>query len=509
MNFIKFPISPVSLSILSGILIGTSTIPFPPWALFFCLCPLMWVWLNETPKKVFWCTGLTFFISSLIGFFWISSLLQNFAGLPKPVSIVILLVFCLFYHASFPILAFVYAKWLRHKSHYPLISLASIFSITWILSPMLFPWDFSINWIYGGLKGYEFMDLMGAQGLHAVTVFINASFLFSFLYLIKNRSFKPLVSTFSFLFFFNVAGYLYSFYAQPKADSTFYATLAQSNIGNVNEAFKTYGMGYKSEIINTYLDLSREALSPKSQLLIWPETAYPQIYKSGFKYHSSTLKTIGFLKQNNVPLLSGIYAYNEKNKRLSNSALFFAADGSFPHPPVKKVHLLAFGEYMPFEKVFPILRKLFPMVGNFEPGPGPQVLDIGGVKLGVQICYESFFTAFSRGLAEKDAQIIVNLTNDSWYGRWSEPKQHLYSLLARSIETRLPIIRATNTGISTVLLPNSKIVEPSSVYTKWSKTYEVPYLLKPKKTFYQRLGFLLTLPLLLSVFILSIVYGKK
>jgi apolipoprotein N-acyltransferase len=374
---------------------------------------------------------------------------------------------------------------------------------------MLFPWDFSINWIYGGLKGYEFMDLMGAQGLHAVTVFINASFLFSFLYLIKNRSFKPLVSTFSFLFFFNVAGYLYSFYAQPKADSTFYATLAQSNIGNVNEAFKTYGMGYKSEIINTYLDLSREALSPKSQLLIWPETAYPQIYKSGFKYHSSTLKTIGFLKQNNVPLLSGIYAYNEKNKRLSNSALFFAADGSFPHPPVKKVHLLAFGEYMPFEKVFPILRKLFPMVGNFEPGPGPQVLDIGGVKLGVQICYESFFTAFSRGLAEKDAQIIVNLTNDSWYGRWSEPKQHLYSLLARSIETRLPIIRATNTGISTVLLPNSKIVEPSSVYTKWSKTYEVPYLLKPKKTFYQRLGFLLTLPLLLSVFILSIVYGKK
>jgi apolipoprotein N-acyltransferase len=106
--------------------------------------------------------------------------------------------------------------------------------------------------------------------------------------------------------------------------------------------------------------------------------------------------------------------------------------------------------------------------------------------MGPQVCYESFFPEFSKGLADLGAQFIVNVTNDSWYGGWQEPYQHLYMTLARGVEFRRPVLRVTNTGVSTVSLANGDTLGFSPVDESWSGAYNVKYLQQPQSTFYQR-----------------------
>jgi apolipoprotein N-acyltransferase len=106
--------------------------------------------------------------------------------------------------------------------------------------------------------------------------------------------------------------------------------------------------------------------------------------------------------------------------------------------------------------------------------------------MGAQICYESLFPKFSRDLADLGAQFIVNVTNDSWYGSWQEPYQHFYMTLARGVEFRRPVLRVTNTGISSVSLASGEILERSPIHQQWVGLYEVPYLTNPPSTFYQR-----------------------
>ena len=115
-----------------------------------------------------------------------------------------------------------------------------------------------------------------------------------------------------------------------------------------------------------------------------------------------------------------------------------------------------------------------------------MLLSWNGYKMGPQICYESLFPGFSKALSDLGAQFIVNATNDSWYGSWQEPYQHMYMTLARGIEFRRPVLRVTNTGISAVVLASGEILERSPLHQEWAGLYNVPYLKKPLSTFYQR-----------------------
>lgn len=497
---------------ISGILMGTSTIPFPPWALFFCLTPLIHVCLNEKPLKVFFYSALTFFVASLIGFFWMAHLLQKFAQLNVFVSYIVLLFFCFLHHLPIAAGLSLFSKFLKLNRLNSILALSSVIAVVWILSPMLFPWNLSINWVYGGFSGYEFMDIIGASGLHALTIFISGLVLHSIYSLTETKNFKPFVSLVLFLVLFNGLGYIYgknqSYY---KNQDTITLSIVQPNIGNMDEAYSKFGPSFKRNLLKVYLDLSEQEKkeNPELDLVIWPETAFPSIYYSNSFYNDPLfINTKNFLKQNNLNLITGVFSRGEDLK-IANSALFIDSKYEQKNPLIHKQKLLAFGEYLPGEAYFPFLRQAFPMVGDFKRGKGPEVKIISDVAVGVLICYEALFSDYSRKLGQKKAQILVNLTNDSWYGPYSEPHQHLYSLALRAIENRLPVVRSTNTGVSTVITPGGEPLSPSPLYEKWSKTYKVQYSKNHQPTFYQKIGYLLTLPVLLIVFTLSVVYGKK
>jgi apolipoprotein N-acyltransferase len=164
-------------------------------------------------------------------------------------------------------------------------------------------------------------------------------------------------------------------------------------------------------------------------------------------------------------------------------------NGEWLVPPYHKTLLLAFGEYLPGGDLFPGLRALVPEIGDFGRGPGPTVLDAGGIKLGAQICYEGLFDWFTRRLANQGAQVIVNLTNDSWYGAWQQPTQHLTMTLARAVEVRRPLVRSTNTGISAAILASGEILEQSPTNADWHHVYEIPYAAAPPATAFMTWGF--------------------
>ena len=147
---------------------------------------------------------------------------------------------------------------------------------------------------------------------------------------------------------------------------------------------------------------------------------------------------------------------------------------------------------MPLGEQFPFLYKLLPFVGTYERGPGPTVetvhLKDKNINIGPQICYESLDPGFSRSLAKKGVQIIINVTNDSWFGWWAEPYQHMIMTLARGVETRRPLIRATNTGISTAILADGEILQMSPIDQKWAHTFEIAFQKKPSQSFYTLIG---------------------
>ena len=151
----------------------------------------------------------------------------------------------------------------------------------------------------------------------------------------------------------------------------------------------------------------------------------------------------------------------------------------------------------------------FPGRGISPQGPGPGIRRIAGLRVGPQICYEGLFPDFSRGLADQGAQIFVNVTNDSWFGTFAEPHQHLFMTLARGIEFRRPVVRATNTGVSAAMRADGTLLDLSPLQAEWTGLYEIPYRKAPHPTFYQEYGFRLVPAVLWLTAVILLATGRR
>jgi len=148
-----------------------------------------------------------------------------------------------------------------------------------------------------------------------------------------------------------------------------------------------------------------------------------------------------------------------------NSAFLLRPDG-VPAGRYDKVHLVPYGEYVPLRKIFPFIGKLVVGVGDFRPGEGFHPIRGEGWNLGVLICYEGIFPEAARAYKREGATLLVNITNDAWFGRTSAPYQHLSMTVFRAVETRLYLVRAANTGISAIVDPAGKILSRTPIFER-------------------------------------------
>ncbi len=166
------------------------------------------------------------------------------------------------------------------------------------------------------------------------------------------------------------------------------------------------------------------------------------------------------------------------------SASFYLPDGTYAGR-YDKMHLVPFGEYTPYKQLFFFAGHLLDQL-VFVPGTQRRLFSAGGRRYGVFICYESIFGDEVREFAERGAQVLVNLSDDGWYGDTSAPWEHLDMARMRAIENRRWLLRDTNTGVTASIDPEGRIVSAMPRHVRGA--LEVPFAYRDDVTFYTRHG---------------------
>jgi len=253
--------------------------------------------------------------------------------------------------------------------------------------------------------------------------------------------------------------------------------------GNIDQGLK-WDEGFRRQTLEIYRNLSLKN-EKKADLIIWPETAVPLYYQSNEKYRPMVQDVA---RRTGAYLLFGSPGWDKEGgrERYFNSAFLLDPDGRTVGR-YNKVHLVPYGEYIPMRRWMPFLDPLVHGMGDFTPGEraAPMESELG--KIGVLICFESIFPELSRTMVRKGAWLLVNLTNDAWHGRTSEPYQHLSMSRMRSVENRRPTARATNTGISAFVDEAGRLQETLGLFQRGDLMQSVA-VSRAENSFYTRFG---------------------
>jgi apolipoprotein N-acyltransferase len=244
----------------------------------------------------------------------------------------------------------------------------------------------------------------------------------------------------------------------PK-DGTAHVTIVQ---GNVDQSRK-WAPEAEEETVEKYLELSRQAIADApTQLLVWPETSMPFYYQDGGVLAQ---RIRDFAAESGVPVIFGAPAYERTlgGHVLFNRAYLLAPTGQTA--AYDKEHLVPFGEYVPLGDYLTFIGKLVQGVGDFRPGQAGTPLPQGSLALGTLICYEAIFPELAQKRVEAGANVLVNISNDAWFGDSAAPRQHLDLALLRAVEQGRSLIRGTNTGISAVIDPRGRVMAQGGLFT--------------------------------------------
>ncbi|MFT4571330.1 MAG: apolipoprotein N-acyltransferase [Hyphomicrobiaceae bacterium] len=266
--------------------------------------------------------------------------------------------------------------------------------------------------------------------------------------------------------------------------------------GNVAQDQK-WDPALREKILDRYLSLSEDVASMGAELVLWPEAAVP--FYLGLDARAQKLAR--FAVSRDVWLLTGSPGVRREDEvtRPYNQAWLVGPDGHW-REPYDKIQLVPFGEYIPLGGLFGRVRIAAEAVGQFGRGTehkvfeGPAILATAGgaaalgrpARFAPLICYEGIFPALTRRFAAAGADFLVNISNDAWYGDTSAPHQHLAMIMLRAVENRIPLVRATNTGISGFVSADGSVRATTALFEEDIAVQTL--LLRDIFSFYRRFG---------------------
>jgi apolipoprotein N-acyltransferase len=234
--------------------------------------------------------------------------------------------------------------------------------------------------------------------------------------------------------------------AHTHPDSYVTVSVVQPDVGQEDK----WVPSKREPIVRSQMEMTRQVFSAKPDLIVWPETSFPGlIWESPELFESIK----AFAAETRYPLLVG--AITDDGEHYFNSAILIGANG-LVREQYDKIHLVPFGEYIPFRKFVPFLEEYIP-IADFTSGeeytvfqvPGPP--SHPGPRFSVLICFEDTLGYLARRFVREGAQFLVNMTNDGWFGASKEPLLHLQASVFRTVENRRALVRAANTGVSGVI----------------------------------------------------------
>jgi len=431
--------------------------------------------------------------------YWIYDTMHRYGGLPVPVAVLTQILFCMYvglYHGMFGLLV----AWVAGAGPKPGDSGAAVrralaaAPFLWVAVELArtritaFPWELMGYAQTGNFSLTRIATLTGVYGLSFEILLVNSVFAAAFLVpkdAPKERRKWLLAAAFGAAAFLQ-AGQLLT----PAAMATDHtALLVQPNIPILDGARWT-----KDYFQETLRDLTKVSLHPPGEKLgehfdfiVWPESPSP-FYTNDPLFQGAVSE---LARRSGTWVVAGSIGINPamqnggENAQIFNSAALVSPQGAWMGR-YDKVHLVPFGEYLPFPKLFAFAGGLTKEVGEFQHGASHAPLDAGQERMGTFICYESIFPDEVREGPLQGAQVLVNISNDGWYGDSGAWKQHLQQTRMRAIENERWLLSATNTGMTASIDPYGRIVDSSE--RKIRTALVAPYALSAGTTFYTRHG---------------------
>jgi apolipoprotein N-acyltransferase len=485
---------PVWLALGSGFLLFLS---FPGVAGFW---PLAWVALvplllairNVSPGRAARLGLLTGMIHYVTLLYWIVIVLGRYGNLPWWISVPALLLLALYMSSYLALFCLLISSVWKQKEVLvvwigPFLWVGLDFIRSFLFSG--FPWQDLAYSQYKALFLIQTADLTGHFGITFHIVLVNCVTALLFVLWRDNRSVAQ--SSLAVLmtlrirqaWFYGVLPTLCLLLAVMTYNLLRYRQISEviesspkMKIGVVQgniEQDQKWSPAMRFETIEIYSELSKQAIAQGHEspdLLVWPETALPFLVSDN-PYLNKLKKEL--ITKEKTWLLTGAPFYEkvEGNKSLQtkkgilsyNSAYLFTPEGEISGR-YDKQHLVPFGEYIPLSNYLPLPGPLVENIGNFSAGKPARPLSCQSAKIGVLICFESIFPKLARDWTSGGANLLVNITNDAWFGRSSAPWQHLSMAVLRAVENRRSLARSANTGVSTIIDPLGRMAGTSPLF---------------------------------------------
>jgi apolipoprotein N-acyltransferase len=480
----KTKLTNVLLCALAGVLYFLSFLSFDLFPLtWVCFVPVLYAIRETSPRRALLLGWLFGFVTNAGGFYWVIHLISDFGGVPLPLAVIGFALLCAFQGLLMAlVVAFVRLGQVR-LGIAPAWSLPVGIVALEFVYPLLFP-SYIGNSQFRFAAITQIVDITGVLGLSALIGLINGALFELFDARKAQRRLAPLrVAVPAILIVLAVA---YGLVRLPRVDAVT-AAAPTLKVGMVQTNLGSHDKGASPELfMREHLDMSQKLVErhPDLDLLVWPESVYDGfIRKQETRQRSAALAALG------TPTILGALSIDEAAERIKyyNSIVLASAEGAFVDS-FDKVELLAFGETLPLSRYIPAINDLF---GTwFTHGSNFNHLRLNGTTLLPTVCYEDIIPSLPRRIWRHDgpADVLVNVTNDSWYGNTHEPMIHLVLASFRSIETRRALIRSTNTGISAIVDPAGRITHRTGQWTREALVANVPLIKDGTTTIYMRYG---------------------
>jgi apolipoprotein N-acyltransferase len=474
------------------------TLAFPNfdqgWLAWVALVPLLLA-ARTTRWQTSFCLGFAAGLAHYLSLiYWTAHTMHTYGGLPWFQSVILLLLLSGFL-ALFPA---VYTACLSFTKVGPGLTLA-VSPLAWAALEYLrtwlftgFPWELLGYSQYDHLWTVQFADIFGVYGVSALVVWFNTTLTMLLLHWLDKpwqshhitRRCAVASATVMVLALCTVVAYgILRLGSVDRAVSLAKKANVAVVQGNVDQAIK-WDTRFQTLTTVKYKQLSEAAAAEPLDLIIWPETATPFFF-----LHDKILSAIVVesIRSIGIPFIIGSPSFaNAQNKHIYyNSAYLIDPQGN-PEGRYDKVHLVPFGEYVPIKRWLPFIDKLVAQVGDFKRGKTGNTLKWKDHNIGMQICYEVIFPGLSRKMVQNGANLLVNITNDAWFGRTGAPYQHFSMAVLRSVENRRFLARAANTGVSGFIDPCGRILKTTQLNQEASAAESIALL--PIRSLYSRWG---------------------
>jgi apolipoprotein N-acyltransferase len=415
--------------------------------------------------------------------YWIYDTMRQYGGLSTPMALLALFLFCCYlglYHGVFGLLVTLLARLHDHRRALvmaPFLWVAIELARTRISG---FPWNLLGISQVDNVALCRIAGVTGVYGISFEIVLVNVAMAAAFLIPRSKRGmmFAAALAAAAVL----QSGMLVE---APPAKADRAALLVQQNITVAADWTPAQLEQTLRELTELTVNSAVHNPGSKIDLIVWPESPAP-FFSNDVKFRaviSDMTRSAGAWIV--VGAIGSDTAHPNDEGSLFNSAALISPQGDWT-ARYDKLHLVPFGEYLPFPSLFSFAGGLTKEVGQFERGKSRQPLNAGGERFGIFICYESIFPDEVRQSADLGAQVFVNISNDGWYGDSGAYAQHLNQTRMRAIENDRWLLSATNTGVTAAIDPWGRIA--AHIPRKERAALVAPYALTSVTTFYTRHG---------------------